>query len=147
MRIKAYKEAFAEIIAKINGEFPTQINVKPVFSASEAEFCKKLAGQDGTQLGGSYPSADTDSADEDCIELKYDCLLFLLKKLDLSMMSDEELDDFYDTINDLMQRIMQLIASNDFGCDKDIRFAGTFRFEWEFNYSGFYGASISFNLK
>lgn len=147
IKIKDYKEGLAEIIASINTEVEGDpINSKPVLSASESSFCKKLEEQDGIQLGGSYPTADTNNASEDNIDLSHKCLLFLLKKVDLSSIEDPELDVFYDHIGDLADLLMRHIAQNDFGCDKDIRFEGNFNLEWEYNYSGFYGASISFTL-
>jgi len=149
IKIKDYKEALTEIIAKVNKESGSvlQINNIPILSPDEKAFSKKIAEQGGLILGGSYPPDDTDSADEDSFAPEYDCLLFLIKKIDLSNITDQELEQFYDNVADLMRLIIDHIRENDFGCDKQIHSLGKFHTEWESNYGGFYGKSVSFTLQ
>jgi len=149
IKIKDYKEALAEIIAKVNSAttLDLKINAVPLLAPDENDFAKRISELSGLILGGSYPPDDTSSADEDYYVPEYDCLLFLIKKLDLSSMSDAELEQFYDNTSELMTNVINLIRDNDFGCDKNIHSTGKFHVEYESNYNGFYGKSVSFNLE
>lgn len=150
IKITEYKQMLADILADINQDQPTdwQMNIVPVLSADETSFSKKLAETSGIVVGGQYPSVDVSGAEANAVNPTHPCLLFILEKKDLSTMTDADLDTFYEHIGELANELMLRISSDEYACSlsESVRFGGNFHFEWEYNYSGFYGCSISFNL-
>jgi len=150
IKITEYKQMLADMLADINLKQPAdrQVNIVPILSADETSFSKKLAETTGIIVGGQYPSVDVNNAEENAVNPTHPCLLFILEKRDLSTMTDAELDLFYEQIGELADELMLCISCNEYACSlsDSARFGGNFHFEWEYNYSGFYGCSISFNL-
>lgn len=150
IKITEYKQMLADMLADINQNQPTdwQVNIVPVLSADETSFSKKLAETSGIVVGGQYPAVDVNGAEENAVNPTHPCLLFILKKLDLSTMTAADLDEFYEHIGELANELMMRISGNEYACSlsDSALFGGNFHFEWEYNYSGFYGCSISFNL-
>ena len=150
IRIAEYKMFLSDMIAVINNELEGEkLSGKVILSASESSFTKKLTEQEGIVLGGSYPTADAQNANSDDMNEHFPCLLFVLKKLDLSMTSEDDEVTFYDHIGDIITAVKYYISGGnlDLCTSRGWNIDGTIHTEWEYNYNGFYGASISFNLE
>ncbi len=150
IKITEYKQMIADMIADINKNLTDQkVNTSLLLAADETSFCKKLKDIDGIVIGGQYPALDVKKANEDNLNPSHPCLLFILEKKDPSTMTDAQIDDLYERIGSIANELMLCIASNEYACVSSFPmcFGGDFHLEWEYNYSGFYGCSISFNLK
>ena len=149
IQISEYKMFLADMIAAINKEIAGEgLSTNVVLSPSESSFTKKMAEQEGIVLGGSYPTLESENSTSDDLNAHHPCVLFILKKIDLSMLSDSEIDEFYDHIGDIMQRVMFYLSGGnvDLCTSRGWQLDGGFHLEWEYNYTAFYGASISFNI-
>lgn len=150
IKISEYRMMLADMAAGINSGLSGEtVNIVPVLSADETSFCKSLKERTGIVIGGQYPGADAQNAEQNNISPEHPCLLFVLKKIDSSAVTDIQMEQYYDHIGEIADALMNAIADSDFGCSlsSPVTFGGSFHFEWEYNYNGFYGCSISFNLK
>ncbi len=149
--VRDYKSFFDYLASQI-----TEIN--QVFCVDdETELSKKISevGNEDVILVAPFPSADLDQMDEDNLGDVDQCIVYVLQKIDLRNVTDDEVMDERALTQQIMTRLRELMFSLAAEWDNQTSYTrlmkqmirGKQHVDRERNYLGCNGYSLSFSLR
>lgn len=153
IQLNALQETLAEMRAAVNNMLKVQkLSIAEVLlSATEPHMIKKLADKKGILVAVKMPDADARIESEDNYSEMNHILMYVLKKADISGLTNQGEADMYNQLQTVTSAIKQwFVARGGDGnlCGTNTTMQQKIRTEWEYNvFGGFYGLSISFDLR
>ena len=153
IQLTQLQETLAEMRGAVNQALTAQklTIAEVVLSATESHMVKKLGDKKGILVAVKMPDADARMESADNYSEMNHILLFVLKKADLSGLTNQGEADMYNQLQSVTAKIKEwFVARGGDGnlCGADTEMQQKIRTEWEYNvFGGFYGLSISFDLR
>ncbi|RGN42590.1 MULTISPECIES: hypothetical protein [unclassified Bacteroides] len=147
IKIKEFREFVADIRGKVNADMENAI-AGTIVAVKEEHLIKKLKDKDKLWLCSNFPDADDIVENRDSYNTNNHVLFFLLEKVSSGQQNDEEEAEFYERIQEVMEKVKELIKTDITSCSYSYKAPKNIKTEWEYNiYGGFSGMSIGFDLK
>jgi hypothetical protein len=119
-------------------------------SPTEKHLVHKLKDTQGIVLAVKMPNSDTDIASVDNYSENNHCLFFLIEKIDPGEHDNSLEREHYAKIQSIMKFVKEWLLDRGLNgnvCGGDETISKPFHTEWEYQYEGHNGLSISFDLK
>jgi hypothetical protein len=149
INITRFCELLLELKADVNNQISPGIDCL-IVSPTERHLVHKLKDTQGVVLAVKMPDADTEIKSKDNYSENNHCLFFLIEKIDPGSHDNLQERQHYAKMQAIMKLIKEWLLESGLNgnlCGGSETLSKPFKTEWEYQYEGHNGLSISFDLK
>lgn len=151
IHIKRYRELINTVVTNVNAQLVGDKISDFILSPTEQQATKKISDKPGILILAKMPPTSSEILSKDDYSENNQCLIFILKKVDISAVDDNDEIEIYADLQGIMQLVKQEILNlgmNNGITSETETLSKPFRTEWEYQiYGGFNGLSLSFDLR
>jgi hypothetical protein len=145
-----FHEMLLDLQADVNSLEDAPPIEQVIVSPTEAHLVHKLKDSSGIVLAVKMADSDTDIKSPDNYSENNHCLFYLLEKVDPGEHDNRRERDHYAKMQHIAKLVKEWLLEQGLNgnlCAGDETLSKPFRTEWEYQYEGHNGLSISFDLK